>query len=244
MQKIGTVKQINIYPVKSMRGVSVEKATCYWYGLNGDRKLAFVHQDDTSGFPWVTAREIPQLLQYQPELVSPDDPLKSPVVVRTPSGKRLPVDSQELANELLSSYEKPVTLVKLKRGTFDCMPISLLTQTSLDTLQSKLPYTLDARRFRANVVIDTGGGQGYPENDWLNALISFSDRPDSAQILVNYPDERCMMVNLDPETGQSNPDILKNVVKETNGCFSVYASVHKLGTIEVSDAVYLQNHKI
>jgi uncharacterized protein YcbX len=241
MQKIGTVQQINLYPVKSMRGVSVEKATCYWYGLNGDRKLAFVHQDDTSGFPWVTAREIPQLLQYQPEFVSPDDPMKSVVIVRTPSGKRLSVDSQELAEELMSTYEKPVTLVKLSRGTFDCMPASLLTQTSLDTLQSKLAYALDARRFRANVIIDAEVKNGYPENDWINGLVSFGDRADSAQVLVNYPDKRCMMVNLDPETGQSNPDLLKKVVKETNSCFSVYASVQKLGTIEVGNSVFLQH---
>jgi len=244
MHKIGTVQQINIYPVKSMRGVSVEKATCFWYGLNGDRKLAFVHQEDKSGFPWVTAREIPQLLQYQPEFVNPEDMLKSAVIVQTPSGKYLPIDSQELADEILGNYEKPATLVKLSRGTFDCMPISLLTQTSLNNLQGKLPSPLDPRRFRANVIIDTEVKNGYPENDWINSLVSFGDRPDSAQVLVNYPDKRCVMVNLDPETGESNPNILKVVAKETNSCFSVYGSVQKLGTIEVGDTVFLQEPQI
>ena len=54
---IGTIKALNLYPVKSMRGVSVAEATLYWYGLNGDRKYAFVQDKPHSSFPWLTARE-------------------------------------------------------------------------------------------------------------------------------------------------------------------------------------------
>jgi uncharacterized protein YcbX len=36
---VSTVKEINLYPVKSMCGVSVEQADVYWYGLNSDRLL-------------------------------------------------------------------------------------------------------------------------------------------------------------------------------------------------------------
>jgi len=48
-----------------------------------------------------------------------------------------------------------------------------------------------------------------------------------------------MMVNLDPETGESMPSVLKTVVNEADGCFSVYASVQKLGSIEVGDSIFI-----
>ena len=59
MKAVGYVKEVNLYPVKSMQGVSVPEATLYWYGLNGDRKYAFVRTDTNSSFPWLTGRELP-----------------------------------------------------------------------------------------------------------------------------------------------------------------------------------------
>ena len=49
--KVGRVKEVNLYPVKSMRGTSVREASLYWYGLEGDRKYAFVKPGARSSFP-------------------------------------------------------------------------------------------------------------------------------------------------------------------------------------------------
>ena len=68
MEPVGIVKEVNLYPVKSMRGVSVPEASLYWYGLNGDRKYAFVRDIDSS-FPWLTGRQVPKLLQYEPHFL-------------------------------------------------------------------------------------------------------------------------------------------------------------------------------
>lgn len=243
MQPVGIIKQINLYPVKSMRGTSVQKAECSWYGLEGDRKYAFVHDDVKSGFPWLTGRELPELLQYQPSFVTPDRPMQSVVNVKTPSNNSLDLASDELRSELLSSYGRKVSLIKLKRGTFDCMPISILTETAFENLQKSSKYRLDIDRFRANIIVETDSDARFPELDWVNHTLSFGNRSDAVTDLVsmqvNYPAERCMMVNLDPETGESTPSVLKTVVNEASGCFSVYASVKQMGSIEVGDSIFL-----
>ena len=131
---VGTVKEINIYPVKSMRGVSVEYADVYWYGLNGDRTYAFIHDDAASGFPWLTAREHPNLLQYQPYFVDSVSPLKSEVRVLTPTGDDIALT--ELQSELAQVYPKPISLLKLMRGAFDCMPVSIISSSSLSTFEN------------------------------------------------------------------------------------------------------------
>ena len=79
MKAVGSVREINLYPVKSMRGVSVSEADLYWYGLNGDRKYAFVRSDTPSGFPWLTGRGLSELLRYEPRFLTPDAPMTSDI---------------------------------------------------------------------------------------------------------------------------------------------------------------------
>ena len=44
--EIGHVEAIFRYPVKSMGGERLEEANLGWYGLDGDRRLAFRRMDD------------------------------------------------------------------------------------------------------------------------------------------------------------------------------------------------------
>jgi uncharacterized protein len=238
-QRVGIVKEINLYPVKSMRGVSIEKADLYWYGLNGDRKYAFIHDDAASGFPWLTARELPQLLQYQPNFVSPESLLNSKIKVETPTLEEVALESPELLQELSSNYDKKISLLKLKRGTFDCMPVSLISSSSLATFEKQFAAPLDVRRFRSNIVVETTGGD-FPENNWLGQILVFGERSTSASVTVNYSTKRCIMINLQPETGEADTGVLKLVAEMTRGLAGVYSSPQTLGDIHVGDIVYLQ----
>ena len=65
--KIGEVEAIFRYPVKSMSGERLEVAELGWHGLDGDRRLAFRRMDDRSGFPWLSASRLPELLLYAPQ---------------------------------------------------------------------------------------------------------------------------------------------------------------------------------
>jgi uncharacterized protein len=236
---VGAVKEINLYPVKSMRGVLIEKVDLYWYGLNGDRKYAFVHDDASSGFPWLTARELPHLLQYQPYFVTPGAPINSKIRVKTPAGEDVVLESSGLSQELSAIYDKPISLLKLKRGTFDCMPVSLLSSSSLAVFEKHLAAPLNRKRFRSNIMIETTDTD-FPETRWLGHMLTFGERPHSASVVVNYPTKRCTMINLQPETGEADTSVLKTVAGLTKGLAGVYASAQRLGDIRVGDSVYLE----
>src|SRR5438128_11899750 len=62
--EIGHVEAIFRYPVKSMGGESLTEATLGWHGLAGDRRLAFRRMNDCSGFPWLSASQLPALLLF------------------------------------------------------------------------------------------------------------------------------------------------------------------------------------
>ena len=79
--RVGTVGALYHFPVKSMRGALVD---------------AFVRSDDRSFFPWLTARQVPILLAHTPILANPSDPSDSPIVVRTPEGEELALESDVL----------------------------------------------------------------------------------------------------------------------------------------------------
>src|SRR6476620_3828346 len=65
--EIGHVEAIFRYPVKSMGGERLEVANLGWYGLEGDRRLAFRRMDDRSGMPWLTASKLPALVRFAPQ---------------------------------------------------------------------------------------------------------------------------------------------------------------------------------
>ena len=65
--EIGHVEAIFRYPVKSMGGERLEVAELGWHGLDGDRRLAIRRMDDRSGFPWLTAGKLPDLLLFAPQ---------------------------------------------------------------------------------------------------------------------------------------------------------------------------------
>jgi uncharacterized protein YcbX len=66
MIPLGHVSELVRYPVKSMAGVATDSALLGWHVLHGDRRFAFRRLNDNSGFPWLSASRLPELLLYQP----------------------------------------------------------------------------------------------------------------------------------------------------------------------------------
>ena len=95
--EIGHVEAIFRYPVKSMAGVRLDAAELGWYGLEGDRRLAFRRTNDRSGMPWLTASKLPELVLFAP-LGGTDGDI--PTHIRTPDGKEMSVFGEELAAEV------------------------------------------------------------------------------------------------------------------------------------------------
>jgi uncharacterized protein len=131
-----------------------------------------------------------------------------------------------------------MSLFNLKRGTVDCMPVSLISSSTLATFEKHFAAPLDNKRFRSNIVIETEG-QGFPERNWLGHTLTFGERPASASVMVNYPTKRCTMINLQPETGEADTSVLKLVAGMTKGLAGVYGSLQTLGHVQLGDGIYL-----
>src|SRR5688572_26695417 len=116
MIQVGRIQSIWRYPVKSMRGESLNACDVYWYGIEGDRRYALVRGDVNSNFPWLTGRQVPRMLSYAPKLRDPANPLESPVDVTTPDGETVPIDS--LQERMQREYGGPVHLLHLRRGAY------------------------------------------------------------------------------------------------------------------------------
>src|SRR5258705_9428654 len=117
--ELGRISAIFRYPVKSMAGQLLDVARLGWHGLEGDRRLAFRRLDDKSGFPWLNASKLPQLLLYKPFGLANNNAESLPTHVRTPDGKEYELRSDELRDELSSLYGGELELMNLKSGIFD-----------------------------------------------------------------------------------------------------------------------------
>ncbi|MEI2609324.1 MAG: MOSC N-terminal beta barrel domain-containing protein [Candidatus Promineifilaceae bacterium] len=238
--EVGVIKALYRYPVKSMQGEALTEAHIGWYGLDGDRRFAFIRGDQTnSGFPWLTGRQIPAMIQYVARFTDPAQLLQSPVDVITPRGRVLSVHSPELLQELAQAYGHDVQFIKLKRGLFDSLPLSVMSQATATAFSQTVGYPVDFRRFRQNILIETFSGKPFAEESWLDGVLTFGDRPDAPRIRLNRRIERCAMITLDPDTGEKRPDLLRHVAQTRDNCVGVHATPEHLGPIRVGDLVRL-----
>src|SRR5580704_8054931 len=104
LREIGYVDAIFRYPMKSGGGERLEVANLGWHGINGDRRLAFRRIGDCSGFPWLTASQLPDLLLFSPQRREDGAQGDLPTHIRTPDGEELPVFGEDLATEVGRRY--------------------------------------------------------------------------------------------------------------------------------------------
>ena len=216
-RKIGRVAALWRYPVKSMAGEALREAAVSWHGFEGDRRYAFIREGlERSGFPWLTIRERSDMLHYVPRIDG------DRTLVRTPSGDELDVIDPALAAELGHGAR----VIKQNRGVFDTMPLSLLSTASVEELRSGL----DPRRFRPNILFE-----GIREDELVGQVL----RVGGMRMRVDQHDERCVVVNVDPETTERDHSILRKIAQERGSRFGVYGSVVEPGRVAVGDAVLL-----
>ncbi|MBE7529915.1 MAG: MOSC domain-containing protein [Chloroflexi bacterium] len=235
--EIGRVREIWRYPVKSMAGESLEEARVSWHGLDGDRRAAFVRGDDHSGFPWLTARQVPELVRYRPFYRDPDDVRHSPLLVETPDERHLALDDAELQAELAGLYGRPLSLIRIKRGVFDSLPLSLMSTATLATLDERLDFALDGRRFRQNIIIETFDGRPFAEESWVGSALAIGE----VQVWLNQRIERCQMINVDPDTAVRTSATLKLVAQTRDNCAGMGCTPQSTGWIQVGDVVRLRD---
>lgn len=237
--EVGRVEAIFRYPVKSMAGERLEAAQLGWHGLDGDRRLALRRLDDRSGFPWLSASRLPELVLFAPHRCDDSAPAGLPTHVRTPDGDDMPVFGEELAAEVGRRHGAPVQMMQMKHGIFDEASISVIASDTVREIGRLAGLGLDLRRFRPNVVVRSVRSVPFEEDEWVGGVLSFGDGDGAAAVTVTMRDERCSMLNIDPDSASRAPEVQKAVVRVHQNTAGVYATVTRIGRLAVGQTVFL-----
>jgi len=236
---IGHVEAIFRYPVKSMGGERLEVAKLGWHGLDGDRRLAFRRIDDRSGFPWLIASKLPDLLLFAPQRREDGAQGDLPTHIRTPDGEEMSVFGEDLAKEVGRRYGAPVQMMQLNHGIFDEASISVIASDTVREIGRLAGRSLDVRRFRPNVVVRLLRSVPFQEDEWLGGVLSFGEGDDAPAITVTMRDVRCSMVNFDPDSASPAPEVLKAVVRANENNAGIYGAVTRIGRLAVGQTIVL-----
>ncbi len=238
LDTIATIEKLYLYPVKSMAGITVDEAHIGLDGIFGDRQYAFVQAEkaEKNSFPWMTARENARMLAYEPrfERLPTAEESEPPIQVRTPDGRMAEVSDAALRNEIAGTSGRSIYLLKSARGMFDCQHLSLFSLASVRGLAAEAECPINHRQFRANLYVEPRSGRAFDEEQWTNCLLKIGEHVLTS---VAQRDPRCMIVNLDPETGKQNPQVLKRIARQHGGDAGLYLTVIRPGVIRLGDVI-------
>jgi uncharacterized protein YcbX len=230
------VIRLNIYPVKTCRGIALKQARLTETGFEHDREWLVITPEGR----FLTQRERPQLAQVETAIAGEQ------LVLRKPNGSdlSLPLDlsgperevtiwrdkaaafdaGEEAATWLTEHLGKPARLVRFdkrhKRASdtkwtgdvealnqfSDGYPWLLISQGSLDELNRRLEKPLPMNRFRPNIVVD-----GLPPfgEDSVDEFVA-----GAVRLKVVKPCDRCVVTTTDQITGERTSDEPLRALKE------------------------------
>jgi uncharacterized protein YcbX len=246
--RIGTIKQIWRFAVKSMAGEQLDVCTVGMHGIPGDR--GWVVRDEASG-KLATGSRFPLLMRCAARYREPPvNGFVPHVDMRLPDGAQIGSDLVDVNERLTYLLGKPVSLWSLAsdnseqsaiqlnsaRGTyFDVAPIHVLTTASLAEMKRLAPAAdWDVRRFRPNFFVETDAGlEGLIDAEWGGRKLRIGE----VEILCEIPCERCAMTIQAQTDLPKDESIFRTIVKEANTNLGSYASVLKPGDVRVGDLV-------
>jgi hypothetical protein len=258
-----TLSEVNVYPVKSLRGISVDRWSVSARGLRMDRELLLV--DDTGRF--VTQREEHRMALVATELVGDDLVLRAPgapplvISLAARSAERLAVSvwKDSLAAEAVGAeadtwlsrvLDRAVRLVRFPDdvhrqvdlrfaragdavGFADGFSFLLATEASLADLVARVGQPLPMARFRPNLVVR--GASPYAEDGWRRLRIG------PVELELVKPCARCVITTIDPATGDAGHEPLRTLARYRNAGGKVlfgWNGVHRgTGVLQVGDPV-------
>lgn len=234
---VGEIQAINRYPVKSFAGEELEACQIESYGVQGDRYCSFYDDTKENWWRYITARKIPDMLTYQAQYIEGD------IRVTAADGRSFGWD-KELLNEIQSLTSTRISMSAFKSPhpepqhpqllSVDGASILLVTDKSLKKLEALWGQSVDQRRFRGNFVVAVSE-DSLGEEDWIGRRLSIG----GAELQVDSYCDRCVMITMNPDTLEKDSSLLKQVNKEFNLNFGVYASVIRTGEIRLGDKVVL-----
>lgn len=258
----GTLATLHRYPVKSMMGEELNAGFLTERGLFGDRSYALRDTDTGKIVSAKNPKKWPDMFRFRASYTSPPD-LDSalpPVRVMLPGGDVAVTSSSDFAPAVSAALGRSVALLAaapqspqleeywpdrdavtdeaMPPGTFfDLAILHVLTTGTLDRFRELNPCSrFEPRRFRANLIIDTGDRRGFVENEWIGKELAIGPE---VRIQITEACPRCVMTTLPQGDLPKDPEILKTAAKYNDAHVGVYASVVKTGTVRIGDAVSL-----
>jgi len=218
------ISEINIYPIKSLKGISLDSAVVEPRGLQYDRRWMLTTPDGM----FFTQREFPRMatitvavesgqLKVESETAGemaipfePDRGERKAVTIWRSVCEGLVYDgavsewfSDAIGTEcrlvyMPDSSRRPIN-ERFDRGgdivsLADGYPLMLLGEASLADLNSRLEQPLPMNRFRPNMVVS--GSDAYAEDDWKGIRVG------EAMFRATKPCERCVITTVDQSSGE------------------------------------------
>jgi uncharacterized protein YcbX len=258
-----TLTGLNIYPIKSARGIALKQSEVDQFGLRQDRRWMVV--DDSGAF--LTQRSHPQMALVTPSLDGDALRIQAPgmPVIETPLRPRggvtttvtvwddtcaatwLGEDTSSWFSEFLDT---PCSLVYMGEDVFrpanpafsspqvrvsfaDGFPFLLISEESLTDLNRRLAHPLPMNRFRPNLVV--AGGKPYGEDDWKRLNIG------GMRFRVVKPCGRCVVTTTDQATTERGQEPLRTLAtyrrKDGQVIFGQNVLHETTGMLTVGDSV-------
>ena len=259
------VSELNIYPVKSCRGISVRQATVVERGFRHDRRWMIADQDGT----FLTQREHPRLSLIRTSLGADTctlstngfEPLEIPLELTggTAVGAMIWGDSvralsaEPAANEWISTFlgiparflfmpdesirpVDPEYAFNSEHVSFaDGFPFLLLSEASVEDLNTRLSSPVPMNRFRPNIVVKDC--RPYAEDSW--EMISIG----AVRFRVAKPCGRCAITTVDQDRGIKSEEPLRTLATYRSHAGNVNFGQNLVqlnrGIIHIDDAVNL-----
>ncbi|MCU1335901.1 MAG: hypothetical protein JWO19_1482 [Bryobacterales bacterium] len=167
--------------------------------------------------------------------------LKRDVTLGAIAGRRDAVEAEEYWPDIDGlDHRDTVTDFGLPEGTFfDCAVVHLLTTATLDRLRALYPQgRFEVRRFRPNLVVQTGNGEkDFVENAWIGQILAIGD---DVRLSITGPCPRCVMTTLPQGDLPADTGILRTAAQHNKANVGVYASVLQGGKVRRGDSVRLE----
>ncbi len=215
------------HPVKSLRGHSLKQAEIDARGIVDDRRWMLVdengrfltqRQQARMALLTPTVRDDGLLLENcdGDRFLAPLRPEAGPLRVRIWDDDCDALRVSEAADAWLGDFlgqrchlvympdasHRQVDMTYARQGDqaafSDGFPLLLISQASLDDLNSRMASPLPMRRFRPNLVV--AGCEAYAEDGWKRIRIG------DINLRVVKPCSRCVIPTIDPETAEKHPD--------------------------------------
>jgi len=257
-RQIGIVGALWRYPVKSMRGESISTAAVTPHGFAGDRIWAL---RETAYGGIVSARTWPGMLQLRASW--PSDALAcagARVRIELPDGSSTCAD-EPAASRILSDFlQREVRLERVRREPItpaereaimrgDAMPpardyfdedvMSLIATGTLAHMRALTDGAsdFDPRRFRANIIVDTGAAaDSFIEDRWLDGALEIGP---SARIAGMRPALRCAITTHAQDELRHDAAILRTAWRFHQAYAGIFGAVAAEGMIRVGEPIYL-----